>query len=625
MAYQLLPGTKLKDGRYQVIKTASWRTTGGTYEAWDISVTEKRYIIKEVMPPKMTENELEQRRQFFLETMEMLINLEHPNLADITDCFEDHGRFYMVVEHIEGITIENFLGVIEKLPEKQVLKIGLKLCDAISLLWNRPRPISFENLDLEHIMVDFDKNLKFMGYDLTYYFYGDFPPRLFSNAPEVMESSIYKLSKILFFLLTGKKDIPPERIPENTHISQGLRKLLYITLNPSQKSYSSINKFRDELEKILDPDKYEEKTELDANRLKKFFSDLPSFRWLTHIPVRMFMTFRNQKVWIIVVEIVAIVFLASFLFFSKKAHVSVYEKPEGVPLYYISGENEIITIRGDDFSIINRIESNGKFAGSAILNKDGNEYLLVTDSKNNSLLVFDTKNNKLTKIIALDEDPEKIVVKEENNSVFILHPKAGNVTFIDGKTFSITGFLPSGRGAVDMCYSSRNKTLFITDWLPQDIIQLDPVKRVIKKKNKIPAQPGIITISQDGSTLCVHNRKNGNILVYNLSNGLSKEDVIEAKGMGEPSSYLWDKKPNRLWITFEESNRLVLYDLKDKKIVHNFLVEKEPAKVLMDKKSKKLLVITAGARELLVLDPDTGGMEGKVQLDKTPSDIVVSE
>ena len=623
MAHQLLPGTKLNNDRYQVIKTVRWKTYGGTYEAWDIEITDKRYIIKEVIAPRMTEEEMNKRREFFLENLAMLVHLEHPNLAAITDYFEESNRFYMVVEYIEGITIENFLGVIEKLPEKQVLNIGLKLCDAVSLLWNRPKPISFENLDLGHIMVDYEKNLKFLGYDLSHFFYGDFPPRTFANSPEVMETSIHKLSKILFFLMGGGKEIPEERIPANVRISEEFRKLLYVVLNPGQKSYSSIKAFRDELEKILDPQKSAMKAQQEHKRWRRFIKDIPSFDWLNKIPGRIYRTFNRQRTWIKILEIVTVIFIISFSFFMKKTEQKKYHRPEGIPIVYITGESEVVTIRGDDFQVIDRKALGGKLNSACLVKGKKGDFLAIADSAGNRVYFLNILDNSLAMSVPTDKDPGKISFDEKSNSVFIFHEAQSCITIINSDTFHIINILPSGRGSIDMVYSAVRKLLFVSDWLPQDIIQLDPLTRAIKQTDKILGKPGMLTISPDGKTLCVHDIKTNKILIYDVSSRFTSTGSLESEEMGVPSSFLWDIRPGRLWVTYEKENRIILFNIEENKIVENHVIEKGPRKAAWIG-NNKLLIINAGSREMVVIEPYSGRMESNIPLDKTPSDVVVS-
>lgn len=623
MAHQLLPGTKLNNERYQVIKTVRWKTYGGTYEAWDIEITDKRYIIKEVIPPKMSEEEMEKRREFFLENLAMLVHLEHPNLANITDYFEENNRFYMVVEYIEGITIENFLGVIEKLPEKQVLNIGLKLCDAVSLLWNRPKPISFENLDLEHIMVDYEKNLKFLGYDLSHFFYGDFPPRTFANSPEVMETSIYKLSKILFFLMGGGKEIPEERIPANVRISEEFRKLLYVVLNPGQKSFSSIKMFREELEKILDPQKFTLEAEQEHKRWRMFIKDIPSFDWIKKIPAGIYRTFAMQRTWIKVLEIVTVIFLLSFSFFMKTTEQKKFIRPKGIPIIYVIEESEVVTIRGDNFQVIDRKVLDGKLNRACIVKSKKGEFLAITDSANNKVLFLDTMDNSIAASIRTDKDPGEISVDDESGFIFVFHKKQSCISVINSANFHIVNIILSGGSSIDMFYLAGRKVIFVSDWFPQDIIRLDPLTRSIKQTDKILGKPGMLTISPDGKIMCVHDLKTDKILIYDVSSSLTPKGFIGTENEGVPSSFLWDIRPGRIWITYEKENRLILYNINENKIIENHAIEKGPRKAAWIG-NDKLLIINAGSREMIVIVPYSGRMESNVPLDRTPVDVVVS-
>jgi len=624
MAYQLLPGTKLKNDRYQIIKIALWRTTGGTYEAWDISITDKRYIIKEVIPPRMSAAELGQRTRRFNENLGDVMNLEHPNLAKLYDFFEENNRFYAVVEYIDGIPLNVFLQVIEKLPEKQVLGIGLKLCDALAFLWNRPRPVSFENLDFEHIMVDYGKNIKFMGYDLSLFFYSDLSINKQEVGPEVMERSIHNLSKILFFLLGGGKEITKERVPGNMNISDEFRHLLYVSLNPNQKSYSHIKDFRKALDKILNPEKNEDKVISEVEKRKRFAEGIPSLNHFKEIPTRIFRLFWGQKLWLKILEIITIIFVMAFFLILGKTESPAYKRPPGTPILYVATQSDLMTFRGDNYKLIDIRKLGNKLTSIYPFVKDGKRLLLIADSTKKSIMLLDPSNNEILENIRVDKKPWKITGNMSDKIIFVFHREGYNVTIIDMESFHIKGFLPTGIDAADICYSSSDKILFVSNQFPRDIIWFDPFKNKVIKSRKIAGQPGVLTLSPDDKSLYVHDNLTGNILAFDISKDIKALGPLKKLEGENPTSFLWDVVPGRLWITFEGTENLVLYDLEQQKTIKNFYVGKDPRKVIWDNNRKKLLLISAGSRELVIINPETEEIEREIEFFKTPEALGIS-
>jgi len=140
-AQALAPGTRLKEGRYIVDRVLGQGGFGITYLANDTQ-TSSRIAIKEffparskrrglrVEPNESTEEFAAARVQFFQEA-QALARFDHSSIVKVGDAFQENETSYMVMEYLEGQTIEQVLATRPLVPEIEAIgyirQIGLAL------------------------------------------------------------------------------------------------------------------------------------------------------------------------------------------------------------------------------------------------------------------------------------------------------------------------------------------------------------------------------------------------------------------------------------------------------------------------------------------------------------------
>jgi serine/threonine-protein kinase len=89
----------------------------------------------------------------FRQEADILVQLKHTNLPDVSDFLEEGGKAYLVMEFIDGETLEK-IQENAGAPLDEVLVMGwvLQLCDVLSYLHNQPQPIIFCDLKPPNIM-----------------------------------------------------------------------------------------------------------------------------------------------------------------------------------------------------------------------------------------------------------------------------------------------------------------------------------------------------------------------------------------------------------------------------------------------------------------------------------------
>jgi serine/threonine protein kinase len=133
----LAPSTLLHQ-RYCIEKQVGTGGFGAVYKARDTLFSHRLVAIKEMNQSGLSPRELAEASAAFQHEALFLAGLAHPHLPRIHDQFAEHGRSYMVMDFIDGYTLEEYLEKIApRLPLEEVLDIGLQLCSALDYLHTR--------------------------------------------------------------------------------------------------------------------------------------------------------------------------------------------------------------------------------------------------------------------------------------------------------------------------------------------------------------------------------------------------------------------------------------------------------------------------------------------------------
>src|SRR6266705_188048 len=166
----------------------------------------------------MSPQEIIEATENFKSEALLLAGLTHPNLPSIYDHFSEAGRWYLVMDFIEGETLEERLN---KEPEgrlsvEEAQRIGIQLCTVLGYLHGRQPPIIFRDLKPANIMMTPDGHLYLIDFGIARHFKpgqakdtiafgspGYAAPEQYGKAQTTARSDIYSLGATLHNLLTG--------------------------------------------------------------------------------------------------------------------------------------------------------------------------------------------------------------------------------------------------------------------------------------------------------------------------------------------------------------------------------------------------------------------------------------
>ncbi|MGB0385199.1 MAG: ECF transporter S component [Ardenticatenaceae bacterium] len=216
----LLIAQTLLNGRYRIIQKVGRGGMGAVYKATDSRLGDKVVAIKEMSEAALTNRfEKQQARDAFEQEAQVLAKLTHTYLPRVTDHFSENGKQYLVMDFINGNTLQDLLDRAGgALDVQQVVEWGQKLCEVLEYLHTQQPPIIFRDLKPPNIMVDHKGRVKLIDFGIVRLFKkgqntdtisigtsGYSPPEQHGNGQTDARSDIYALGATLHYLLTNRK------------------------------------------------------------------------------------------------------------------------------------------------------------------------------------------------------------------------------------------------------------------------------------------------------------------------------------------------------------------------------------------------------------------------------------
>jgi len=209
--------------KYRITRLLGRGGFGAVYLAEHLQLAGVHYAIKE-MTPALGATPAERQAaedQFRLEAS-LLAKLTHPMLPKVWDYFSENNRYYLVMEYVEGDTLEDCLGKAKApLPEAQVLKWANDLCEVLEYLHSQQPPVIHRDVNPRNIKITPEGKLKLIDFGIAKLLMAGMSTgsaaRAVSPPYSPMEqygagttpcSDIYALGATMYHLLTNQ--LPPD-------------------------------------------------------------------------------------------------------------------------------------------------------------------------------------------------------------------------------------------------------------------------------------------------------------------------------------------------------------------------------------------------------------------------------
>ncbi|WP_433937591.1 serine/threonine protein kinase [Sorangium cellulosum] len=150
-------------GEYLVRRLVGEGGMGKVYEGEE-RLSRRRVALK-VLRPELARSE--QGRRLFLNEMQILAHLEHPNIVRSLASVEASGDLVMVLEYLDGQTLRAVLGAAGRLPWPDAVRIAASVASALAAAHGQVPPVIHRDLKPENIMVLNDGSVKVMDFGIA--------------------------------------------------------------------------------------------------------------------------------------------------------------------------------------------------------------------------------------------------------------------------------------------------------------------------------------------------------------------------------------------------------------------------------------------------------------------------
>lgn len=207
------------DSKYEILKKIGQGGMSVVYLAIDNRLN-KSWAIKEIRKESNLNNQVVV--QSLLAEANMLKKLDHPALPRIVDIIEEQGSILVVMDYIEGESLNKVLEREGAQSQEQVIEWAKHLCDALDYLHTRKPSIIYRDMKPANIMLQMEGRVKLIDFGTAREYKEDnvtdtvslgtkgyAAPEQFGNNQTDARTDIYCLGATLYHLVTGKNPSEP--------------------------------------------------------------------------------------------------------------------------------------------------------------------------------------------------------------------------------------------------------------------------------------------------------------------------------------------------------------------------------------------------------------------------------
>lgn len=238
------------DGKYEILTEIGHGGMSVVYLAMDTHLN-KQWAVKEIRKKGSGKND-EIVVNSLLAEANMMKRLDHPALPRIVDIIDNGVTIYVVMDYIEGESLDKVLAEYGAQPEKLVIGWAKQLCDALTYLHSQKPPIIYRDMKPANIMLKPEGNIKIIDFGIAREYKeqsladttvlgtkGYAPPEQYSGQTDA-RSDIFALGMTMHHLLTGidprsKDAYAPVRM-WNPELSEGIEMIIDKCVQPAAEN-----------------------------------------------------------------------------------------------------------------------------------------------------------------------------------------------------------------------------------------------------------------------------------------------------------------------------------------------------------------------------------------------------
>lgn len=235
------------DGKYEILTEIGHGGMSVVYLAMDTHLN-KQWAVKEIRKKGNGRHDEVIINSLLVEA-NLMKRLDHPSLPRIVDIIDNGVTIFVVMDYIEGESLDKILAEYGAQPENLVIGWAKQLCDALSYLHSQKPPIIYRDMKPANIMLKPEGNIKIIDFGIAREYKeqsladttvlgtkGYAPPEQYSGQTDA-RSDIYALGMTMHHLLTGVDPRKGEAYAPvrmwNPEVSEGLEMIIDRCVQPA--------------------------------------------------------------------------------------------------------------------------------------------------------------------------------------------------------------------------------------------------------------------------------------------------------------------------------------------------------------------------------------------------------
>ncbi len=238
------------DGKYEILKELGRGGMSVVYLAMDKHLN-KQWAVKEIKKRGSEKNDVIVINSLLAEA-NLMKRLDHPSLPRIVDIIDNVVTIYIVMDYIEGESLDKILNEYGAQPEELVINWAKQICDALSYLHSQKPPIIYRDMKPANVMLNPEGNIKIIDFGIAREYKeqnladttvlgtkGYAPPEQYSGQTDA-RSDIFALGMTMHHLLTGVDPRKGDRyVPVrqwNPELSEGIEVIIDKCVQPAAEN-----------------------------------------------------------------------------------------------------------------------------------------------------------------------------------------------------------------------------------------------------------------------------------------------------------------------------------------------------------------------------------------------------
>jgi len=223
----MIEANSIIGGRYRVTKPLGGGGMKLVYLAEDLRLASRPCALAEMVDSFTDPTMQQQAVAAFQREADMLAQLSNEHIPRVFDRFSEQNRHYLVMEFVEGITLEDELKSSGgKLGEARVIDIALQVLDTLQYLHNLAPSVVYRDLKPSNVMLGRNGQVKLIDFGIARFFLpqsnatmigtqGYAPPEQYRGRAEA-RSDLYALGATMHHALSGRDPAaePPFSFPK---------------------------------------------------------------------------------------------------------------------------------------------------------------------------------------------------------------------------------------------------------------------------------------------------------------------------------------------------------------------------------------------------------------------------